>query len=69
MQKGDPVDLNSEMQKWNTPTDRTQKVDEKNGVIYLVIMHTPSGGIIKMSKMAHFFNFLLMAAKYQSQFR
>ena len=31
-----------EMQKWNIPTDRTQRVDEKNGVIIcLVIMLTP----------------------------
>ena len=30
-----------EMQKWNIPTDRSQRVDEKNGVVCLVIMFTP----------------------------
>ena len=39
-----------EMQKWNIPTDRTQKADEKNGVICLVIMFTPRVMVIKMSK-------------------
>ena len=29
-----------EMQKCNIPTDRAQSVDEKNGVICLVIMFT-----------------------------
>ena len=29
-----------EIQKWNIPTDRTQRVDEKNGVICLIIMLT-----------------------------
>ena len=47
---------------------RTQRVDEKNGVICLVIMFTPNVIIIKMSKMALFLHFLLMAAKNQSQF-
>ena len=35
MQKGDPMELNSEgleMQKLNIPMDRAQRVDEKNGV-------------------------------------
>ena len=52
-----------EMQKWNTETDKTQKVDEKNGVIYLGIMFTPTVMVIKMSKMAHFLYFQLMTAK------
>ena len=30
-----------EMQKWNIPTDRAWRVDEKNGVILLVIKFTP----------------------------
>ena len=34
----------------NIPTDRTQKVDEKNGVICLVIMFTPRVMVIKMSR-------------------
>ena len=36
--------------KMNIPTDRTQKVDEKNGVICLVIMSTPRVMVIKMSR-------------------
>ena len=45
------------------PTERAQRVDDKNGVICLVIMYTPGVMVIKMSKMAH----LLMPAKTQSQ--
>ena len=48
--------------------DRAQKVDEKNGVICLVIMFTPRVMVIKMSKMAHFLYFLLMSDTNQSQF-
>ena len=43
MQSGNLMELNFEdleIQKWNIPTDRAQKVDEKNGVICLVIMFT-----------------------------
>ena len=43
-----------EMQKWNIPKDWTQRVDEKNGIICLVIFLTPGVMFIKMSKMAHF---------------
>ena len=45
-----------------------QRVDEKNVVICLVIIFTPRVMDIKMSKMAHFFYFLLTTAKNQSQF-
>ena len=42
MQRGVTVELNLnkglEMQKWNILTDRNQGVDEKNGVIFLVII-------------------------------
>ena len=51
MQRGDPVELNFEgleMQKWNKPTHRTQRVDDKNGVICLVIMFIPKVVVIKM---------------------
>ena len=48
------------MQKLNTPTDRPQKVDEKNGIICLVIMSAPGGAVTKMAKMAHFLYFLSM---------
>ena len=54
MQRGNPMELNVEdleMQKWNIPTDRAQRVDEKKKVICLVIMFTP-GYII--SKIAFF---------------
>ena len=48
------------MQKRNIPADRAQRVDEKNGFIYLVIMFTPR--LIKMPKMTRFLSFQLMAA-------
>ena len=44
MQNGDPMKLNSEgleMQKLNISTDRAQRVDEKNGIIGLVIKFIP----------------------------
>ena len=43
--------------------DRAQTVDEKNGIICLVIMFTLRVMVIKMSKMAHFLYFLLITAK------
>ena len=46
-----------EMQKWNKPMDKVQKVGEKNGFICLVIMFTPAVTAIEMSKMALFFFF------------
>ena len=71
MQKEDPNELNFEglwMQKWNIPTHRAQRVDEKNGVICLVIMFAPRVMVIKVSQMSHFLYFLLMPVKNQSQF-
>ena len=50
-----------EMQKLNIPTDRAQRLDEKNGIICLAIVFTP--GVTGMSKMAQFLCFLLMKAK------
>ena len=44
-----------EIQKCNIPMDRAQSVDEKNGVICLVIMFT--SGVSKMPKMALFRTF------------
>ena len=58
-----------EMQKWNIPTDRAERVDGQNGVICLVIMFTLRVMVIKMSKMAHFLYFQLIPAKNQSQFK
>ena len=57
-----------EIQKWNVPMYRAQRVDEENGVICPVIMFTHKVIIIEMSKMALFLHFHLMAAKNQSQF-
>ena len=51
------------MRKWNVPTNRAQRVHEKNGAICLVIMLTPRVIVIKLSKMAHFLYFLLLEAK------
>ena len=66
-----PMELNFEgleMQKWNIPMDRSQRIEEKNGVICLVIVFTPRFMVINMSQIAHFLYFLLMATKNQSQF-
>ena len=52
-----------EMQKWNISTDRAQRVDEKNGFIFLVIMFIPRVINIKTSKITDFLYFLLMTAK------
>lgn len=54
--------------KWNIPTDRAQKVNEKNWVICLAIIFTPEVMAIKKSKMTHFLYILLMTVKNQSQF-
>ena len=48
--------------------DKTQRVDQKNGVIFLVIMFNARVMIIKMSKTAQFLYFLLMTANIQSQY-
>ena len=46
-----------EMQDWNIPTDRAQRLDEKNGVICLVIMFTYRVLVIKNVKNGPFFMF------------
>ena len=53
---------------WNTKMklDGAERVNDKKGVICLVIMFTSRATIIRMSKMSHFFNFELMMAKNQS---
>ena len=43
-----------EIQKLNIPKDRAQRIDEKIGIICLVIMIPLRGLVIKMSKMIHF---------------
>ena len=52
MQSRDPMELNFEgleTQKWNVPTDWAQKVDEKTGVICLVIMFPSRNMVAEMS--------------------
>ena len=67
MQRGDPTKLKFECLKCrneiNIPTDRAQRVDKKNRFICLVMMLSPRVMAIKMLKMFHFFNFLLMLVK------
>ena len=49
--------------------DRAQRVDKKNGLIYLVMMFTSRVMVLKMSEIAiFFFNFLLITATNLSQF-
>ena len=57
-----------EMPKWNIPTDRADRVDEKNGVICLIITLIPGVIFIKMSQMVHVLYFSLITAKNDSQF-
>ena len=47
---------------------RAQRVDEKNGIICLVIMFTPRVMVFKMSEITNFLYFLLITAKNLSQF-
>ena len=57
MQRGDSMELNFEVleiQKLNIPKDRAQRIDEKIGIICLVIMIPLRVLVIKMSKMTHF---------------
>ena len=52
-----------EIQKSNVPTERAQRVDEKNRAIFLVIRFIPRVIVIKMPKIVHLLYFLLMIAK------
>ena len=66
MQSRNLMELNfkgPEMQKLNIPTDRAQRLDEKNGIICLAIVFTPGVMVTEMSKMAQFLCVLLMKAK------
>ena len=65
MQRGDPMELNFESLK----TDSAQRVDEKNGVISLVIMFTPRVIVFKMSKMADFLYFLRIGHSLGNMFK
>ena len=60
MKKEDSMELSFEgleTQKWNIPAGRAQRLDEKNGVICLVILFTPRAIIIKMTQIGLFFVF------------
>ena len=49
--------------KKNIPTDKAQRVDEKDWVICLFTMFTHEVMVIKMSKITHFLHFLLITPK------
>ena len=64
-----PIELNfkgAEMQKLNILMDRTQRADEKNEIICLVIMFTHGVMVINIVELGQFLYFLLMAAKKKS---
>ena len=66
MQIWKPTELNFEglkTQKWNLPMDRAEREDKKSGAICLFIMFTTRVMAFKISKMSHFFHFLLITAK------
>ena len=63
MKNGDPIKLNFESLKTQKCITSTKKQKKKNGVIYPDITLTPAVMVIKMSKIAQFFYFLLMTAK------
>ena len=73
MQRENPIELyyegllNFETQKWNVSTDRARLVDEKNGVIFLVIMFTIWVMVIKCQKWL-IFVFSANGSKNWSQF-
>ena len=50
------------MQRWNEPTDKAKRVDEKNVFICLVIMFTSRVMVIKISSNGSFLYFLVTTA-------
>ena len=64
MYRVDSIELNFEGLK----VKQTKGVDEKNGVICLVIMFNSRVKAFGMSEMANFISFLLIRAKLSSQF-
>ena len=59
-QRGDHMKMNFEyfqIQKWILQTVRSEKVDEKNGVICLVSMFPSWVMVLKLSKKVHFLQF------------
>ena len=47
--------------------DRAQRLNEKNGVIFLVIMFTPRVMVFKVLEITNFLYFPLITAKHLSQ--
>ena len=65
-QKGDHMKMNFEffqIQKWILQTVRSEKVDEKNGVICLVSMFPSWVMVLKLSKKMHFLQFCAELSK------
>ena len=59
-QRGDHIKMNFEyfqIQKWILQNVRSEKLDEKNGVICLVFMFLSSVMVLKLSKKVHFLQF------------
>ena len=52
-----------QIQKWMLQADRVEKVDEQNGVIWVVFMFPSWVMILKLSEKVHFSNFVLTLAK------
>ena len=52
--EGTPWNWILKMKRWHIPTDRSQRVDEKNWVFCVVIIFTHKVMFIKMSKVAYF---------------
>ena len=46
-----------EMLKWNIPTNKAQRIHEKNGILCLIIIFSPRVTVIKMLQIAPFFVF------------
>ena len=63
MHRGDPIELNFEGLQAKKTKDRALRVDEKNGVICLVIMFTSRVMAFKMLEITNFIYFLLITAK------
>ena len=55
-----------QIQKWILQTVRLEKVDEKNGVIFLVSMFPSWVMVLKLSKKSIFCNFVLTSARNPS---
>ena len=52
-----------QIQKWILQSLRSEKIDQKNGVICLVSMFPSRFMVLKLSKKMHFWNFLLTSVR------